>query len=51
MSAGQDREQRPQPTHPATLDLFGMYRNLCRIRCLQRAPCEFRGLCPDVCIV
>jgi hypothetical protein len=32
MSAGHEREQRPQPTQPATFDLLGMYRNLCRIR-------------------
>ena len=32
MSAGQTREQRPQPTQPATFDLLGMYRNLCKMR-------------------
>ena len=26
--AGHEREQRPQPTHPAIFDLSGMYRNL-----------------------
>lgn len=49
--AGHEREQRPQPTHPAIFDLSGMYRNLWRIRWRQRVPWSGRGLCPEVCRV
>jgi len=51
MSAGHEREQRPQPTHPRTPSRSGWYENLCITRCRQRSLCFVRGLWPDACNV